>query len=50
MILVLKIMKRTKSLFFSTHRSEKKFMQQEFVARKKAGFDVSLLDQKRIKK
>ena len=32
------------SLYFSMHPSEKKFMQQEFAERKKAGFDVSFLN------
>ncbi len=40
---------KAKSLFFSMHRSEKKFMQQEFVARKEAGFEVLLLDEKDLK-
>ena len=35
---------RSASLYFSMHPSEKKFMQQEFAARKKAGFDVSFLN------
>jgi len=41
--------KRTGSLFFSTHRSEKIFMQDEFEARKNAGFDVSFLDASELK-
>jgi glycine/D-amino acid oxidase-like deaminating enzyme len=31
------------SLFFSTHRKEKEFMQEEYKARKDAGFDIQLL-------
>ncbi|HEY2725746.1 MAG TPA: FAD-dependent oxidoreductase, partial [Parafilimonas sp.] len=42
--------KKTGSLFFSTHRSEKKFMQSEFAARKKAGFDVELLSANEVEK
>jgi glycine/D-amino acid oxidase-like deaminating enzyme len=41
---------RTRSLFFSTHRSEKKFMQHECAARKKTGFEVSLLNADELKK
>jgi len=41
--------KKTYSLFFSTHRSEKKFMQNEFTARKKVGFDVKFLDAGELK-
>lgn len=41
---------KTPSLFFSTHRSEKKFMQKEFEARRDAGFEVSLLNANEIKK
>lgn len=41
---------RTGSLLYSTHRSEKKFMQRELDAREKAGFDVSLLSQPDLKK
>ena len=37
-----------KSLFFSSHNSEKKFMQKEFDARSKAGFQLSLLSEKEI--
>lgn len=37
-----------KSLFFSSHNSEKKFMQKEFDARRKAGFQLSLLSEKEI--
>lgn len=32
-----------KSLFFSTHNSDKKYMEKEFAARKKAGFEISFL-------
>lgn len=39
----------TGSLFFSTHRSEKKFMLKEFNARKKAGFSISLLNNDELK-
>src|ERR1700759_1546554 len=41
---------RTGSLFFSTHRSEKKFMQHEYEERKKAGFEMSLLTTDELKK
>ena len=41
--------KRTGSLFFSTHRSEKKFMQHEFEARSAAGFEVSFLNATELK-
>ncbi len=41
---------RTCSLFFSTHRSEKKFMQKELAARKEAGFNVSFLSSGELKK
>jgi glycine/D-amino acid oxidase-like deaminating enzyme len=41
---------KTSSLYFSGHRSEKKFMQKEFIARKNAGFDVSLLHEDELKK
>ena len=37
-----------KSLFFSSHNPEKKFMQKEFDARRKAGFQLSLLSEKEI--
>ena len=35
-----------KSLFFSTHTSDKAFMQKEFTARKDAGFQINFLDEK----
>jgi glycine/D-amino acid oxidase-like deaminating enzyme len=41
--------KKTPSLFFSTHRSEKKFIQNEFAAREKAGFNVSILNENELK-
>lgn len=41
---------RRESLFFSTHRSEMKFMQEELNARKNAGFRVDLLSQSELKK
>ncbi|MEP6685025.1 MAG: FAD-binding oxidoreductase [Parafilimonas sp.] len=41
---------RTESLFYSTHRSDKKFIQREFEARKNAGFDVDVLSSNGIKK
>ncbi|HEX5151054.1 MAG TPA: FAD-dependent oxidoreductase [Parafilimonas sp.] len=41
--------KKTGSLFFSAHHSEKKFMHDEFAARKKAGFDVSFLSAYELK-
>src|SRR5688572_29324900 len=37
------------SLFVSTHTSQKRFMQNELVARKAAGFDVQLLDDVALK-
>jgi len=42
--------KKTGSLFFAVHGSEKKFMQDEFTARKKAGFDVTFLSADNLKK
>jgi glycine/D-amino acid oxidase-like deaminating enzyme len=41
--------KKTDSLFFSVHHAEKKFMQHEFAARKKAGFDVTFLGANELK-
>jgi len=41
--------KKTGSLFFSAHRSKKKFMQNEFTARKKAGFNVGFLSANELK-
>ncbi len=41
--------KKTNSLYFSAHHSQKKFMQQEFDARKKAGFNVCLLSAGELK-
>lgn len=40
---------KTGSLFYSTHRSEKKFIQQEFEARKKAGFHLQMLSSGELK-
>lgn len=40
---------KTGSLFYSTHHSEKGFMMKEFDARKKEGFDVSLIEQDDLK-
>lgn len=40
----------TPSLYFSTHRHEKKFMQKEFAARKNAGFNVSFLNEDELEK
>jgi len=40
---------KSHSLFFSTHRSEKNFMQKEFAARKDAGFNVSFLHEDELK-
>jgi len=37
------------SLFFSTHLSEESFMMKEYEARKKAGFDVSILSEQEMK-
>jgi glycine/D-amino acid oxidase-like deaminating enzyme len=41
---------KTSSLYYSIHRSQKKFMQQELAARKKAGFHVELLSANELKK
>lgn len=41
--------RRTGSLFFSTHRSEKNFILKEFAARQHAGFHVSLLSADELK-
>lgn len=38
------------SLFFAAGRKDKAMLKDEFIYRKKAGFDVSLLDQKEIRK
>lgn len=38
-----------KSLFFSTHSRDKKFMDKEFAARKKAGFEISFLEENELK-
>jgi glycine/D-amino acid oxidase-like deaminating enzyme len=40
---------KTGSLFFSTHRAEKKFMKNEFDARRKAGFEIDLLSANELK-
>jgi glycine/D-amino acid oxidase-like deaminating enzyme len=37
-----------KSLFFSTHSGERKFIEKEFAARKNAGFELSLLNEKEL--
>ncbi|MEO6330061.1 MAG: FAD-dependent oxidoreductase [Ginsengibacter sp.] len=41
---------KTGSLFFSAHNNEQAFMQKEFDARKKAGFNVTLLGKDDLKK
>ena len=41
---------RTKSLFFSAHNHERTFIQKEFDARRKAGFNVTLLAKDDLKK
>jgi glycine/D-amino acid oxidase-like deaminating enzyme len=41
---------KASSLYFSTHRHEKKFMQKEFAARKDAGFNISFLNEDELKK
>ncbi|MEP6596903.1 MAG: FAD-dependent oxidoreductase [Ginsengibacter sp.] len=41
--------KRTKSVYFSEHRSEQSFMKDEFTARKDAGFKVELLTRNDLK-
>lgn len=38
----------SKSLFFSTHNRDKKFMDREFAARRKAGFEINYLDEKEL--
>jgi len=38
------------SLFFAAHKKDKQLIESEFAARKKAGFDVTLLEERDIKK
>lgn len=38
------------SLFFAAYKKDKKFLEEEYLARKKSGFDVSILDENDIKK
>lgn len=40
---------KNKSLFFAAYKKDKKLIEAEFVVRKKAGFDVELLNEKEIK-
>jgi glycine/D-amino acid oxidase-like deaminating enzyme len=40
---------QTGSLYFSTHHRQNAFMKKEWLARKEAGFDISLLTEKEIK-
>jgi glycine/D-amino acid oxidase-like deaminating enzyme len=42
--------RKTQSLFFSHHLKQKRFMQEECIARKQAGFDVQLLEADELKK
>jgi glycine/D-amino acid oxidase-like deaminating enzyme len=42
--------KKGKSLYFSVHRRDKKFMKEEWLARKEAGFEVELLSHEEMKK
>jgi len=39
---------KSPSLYFSTHRNEKDFMQEEYMARKNAGFDVGRLSSEQM--
>ncbi len=41
---------KRKSLFFSTHYRQKKFMQDEYIARKTAGFGVEMLSEEELHK
>jgi len=41
-------LERRRSIFFTTHKSQQAFIQKEFEARKKAGFEVSFLSKEEI--
>ena len=41
---------KRQSLYFSLHQKQKKFMKEEFMARKEAGFDVELLSAEELKR
>jgi len=42
------LFEKQKSLFFAAYKKDKKLIEKEFLARKKAGFQVQLLDEKEI--